>query len=1805
MTRDIVMKNSTAKVGGSGNRSSDSVISKQKQIDRLGVPQKEDSGTESGEDLRLIAAGLRDSLQLQSDTNLIEEVTAALTRLELSLKEGKDIPVDGSKREALLALVARLQTGLSSPDAALSLSNMANNAGAYDEASSPETDGQRSNRQRFARRRNRNSRHTVGVSREELADARRYMEDMQMIENISNCTTPESGLTGNPVTPPQWCPIEKNPSSGAILTGNSSSALYRPNQFVPAQLKNTTTCLNSEKQTTEREKDTSKSKRPLSGNFSVSFEPNSTKNETQTHSNAPNEEPTASHVNGYDSPDSSLKSNRFSNKKQLLKRANTIDIPKSKKYNPDFDTDSEPEDKAPQLGLKRTLQVNVKQKVRSVIPPFVPKTENDHKFLAFINKQSDKPGLGWTGSRSVSNWTNKFGNLKHTFEVGAAAQVTTGKPPQAPGHVPHSAAKNYWQKQVAAQDYHLQQQEQQQYLQYQQQQQLLQRTQQEANERQRRKERERLERERIECDRLERQRLERERQERDRIEREYYEREIMERERLAAAQHAAMPSMSVPKPAPVNQFQHAPQSVFRPIDNNDSLSHNIFKPIPQLPQKLNTWQPPSISNKPLSAPAQISPASPQFQFLTTKQSVNGTQVTSPSSTTSSPIGLPWVARPAVDNSDFRKKTHTFEERSQNDNRQNSYLQRHHSLRSSKVSQQPPMDEYKKRPSLPSTADPYMAAHSQYIPSQLSQAYGSTSDTYGPPPPPTNISFTYADMARNSNYKSYPCLPSAVETSITVDYVRQRESSLTDPNATPLVLTSSNPTYQPPGDTRAYYNNIPRAKQFDYVSPMGSAPTSPSILTMQQTDYTDDDLDSDNLLEYRAETRVMGKPQSQTAVTIRDRRTAHASDDEVFGKNSRNARNLLHAMRNIGKNGNGGAKVKKEVVRKVESPKTCLSPDGRAYQAPIVEPLFPELTKFEPNRTPEYIESTIKAPVQANPKKLRAKTPPMPSQHIDRSLQLARAEKKYRAEQQKYVEQVNNTSVNNTRKEEQQMQYQQVSAVSSASSAKSLPFVSETQTAYVVTYPTEDIYENGYGKQHPNSLPLQRNRNVSENSSASSSVSQNLPSPGTNWTPNPIHSVVEVKPQHKSQHSIGSSSESQNMYQTQTRAPPQTKSYNNVQSMPQPKPNVAPKSAVTTAHYIPPPQSEPAYQQQYTQPPNKKPLAPPQVQSKLPQQEREYQPPVQATSAQVKSVPKLTTRSQVTSSTWQTKSFEQHTQPQQISLPRQRTFDSAISPLQAQNRVLSQQSLVASKQRKFEQHEQEQQQSTETRRKSLGNVFDIQQEKRKAAYMLDTKTVVKQEYKSSAPPDTPDIVKSSLPKEDMPILKKFGPPQRHHYMPNSYQSPVTNTQTQQKFESSSTKVTKSRHHEIVQHSTLTKKPSIVEIPATPQPDEDLIPRNIVFNNISAFTSMSRRQEENEQTHFDAHPPRTNRLSKSDSWNQIVQLQNQANAQLPPTSPKFGSSANGGGELRRTKSGHTLNVRMYEAGIDKAQIGEKKRTVEAYFSGKRSPNQLGEESVEMRTATTTTATTSAANAGGPKKSTINRHKTSEKISASRKSLTTMTSNGVPSAGTTVLGEQQATSTTEKTETKEKDGAVVTTTTKVTTRTVSGAGSSASKPASPFAKFHQLDKQNSQQSPKSPSTPTTPGGTASPSGSARIFQFTDPALNARAATVKEQLLQWCQSKTQEYENVQITNFSASWSDGLAFCALIHHFLPDAFDYSKLTPKSRRHNFELAFTVADEKAGIAPLLDVEDMVEMKRPDWKCVFIYVQSIYRRFRNCQ
>ncbi|XP_075960001.1 smoothelin-like 1 [Anarhichas minor] len=109
---------------------------------------------------------------------------------------------------------------------------------------------------------------------------------------------------------------------------------------------------------------------------------------------------------------------------------------------------------------------------------------------------------------------------------------------------------------------------------------------------------------------------------------------------------------------------------------------------------------------------------------------------------------------------------------------------------------------------------------------------------------------------------------------------------------------------------------------------------------------------------------------------------------------------------------------------------------------------------------------------------------------------------------------------------------------------------------------------------------------------------------------------------------------------------------------------------------------------------------------------------------------------------------------------------------------------------------------------------------------------------------------------------------------------------------------------------------------------------------------------------------------------------------------------------------------------------------------------------------------------------------------------------------------------------------------------------------------------------------------------------AAAATGASIKQKMLQWCRSKTRNYDGVDIENFSSSWCDGLAFCALIHRFFPDAFDYSSLSPKEREKNFTLAFQTAESLADCCPLLEVEDMIMMgKHPDPMCVFTYVQSL--------
>ncbi|XP_023274033.1 cytospin-B isoform X2 [Seriola lalandi dorsalis] len=101
---------------------------------------------------------------------------------------------------------------------------------------------------------------------------------------------------------------------------------------------------------------------------------------------------------------------------------------------------------------------------------------------------------------------------------------------------------------------------------------------------------------------------------------------------------------------------------------------------------------------------------------------------------------------------------------------------------------------------------------------------------------------------------------------------------------------------------------------------------------------------------------------------------------------------------------------------------------------------------------------------------------------------------------------------------------------------------------------------------------------------------------------------------------------------------------------------------------------------------------------------------------------------------------------------------------------------------------------------------------------------------------------------------------------------------------------------------------------------------------------------------------------------------------------------------------------------------------------------------------------------------------------------------------------------------------------------------------------------------------------------------------------LLKWCQKKTEGYPNIDVTNFSSSWSDGLAFCALLHTYLPAHIPYQELISHDKVRNLTLAFQAA-ESIGIKPSLDMEELMKTDRPDWQSVMQYVSQIYKYFET--
>jgi len=123
--------------------------------------------------------------------------------------------------------------------------------------------------------------------------------------------------------------------------------------------------------------------------------------------------------------------------------------------------------------------------------------------------------------------------------------------------------------------------------------------------------------------------------------------------------------------------------------------------------------------------------------------------------------------------------------------------------------------------------------------------------------------------------------------------------------------------------------------------------------------------------------------------------------------------------------------------------------------------------------------------------------------------------------------------------------------------------------------------------------------------------------------------------------------------------------------------------------------------------------------------------------------------------------------------------------------------------------------------------------------------------------------------------------------------------------------------------------------------------------------------------------------------------------------------------------------------------------------------------------------------------------------------------------------------------------------------------------------------------------------------ILRFAISDISVEELSAKEGLLLWCQRKTEGYKNVKVENFTSTFQDGLALCALIHKHRPDIIDFDSLDKNNRIGNLALAIRTAEEKLDIPKLFDPEDIAEVAKPDERSIMTYVASYFHAFANSQ
>jgi len=119
-------------------------------------------------------------------------------------------------------------------------------------------------------------------------------------------------------------------------------------------------------------------------------------------------------------------------------------------------------------------------------------------------------------------------------------------------------------------------------------------------------------------------------------------------------------------------------------------------------------------------------------------------------------------------------------------------------------------------------------------------------------------------------------------------------------------------------------------------------------------------------------------------------------------------------------------------------------------------------------------------------------------------------------------------------------------------------------------------------------------------------------------------------------------------------------------------------------------------------------------------------------------------------------------------------------------------------------------------------------------------------------------------------------------------------------------------------------------------------------------------------------------------------------------------------------------------------------------------------------------------------------------------------------------------------------------------------------------------------------------------KYMVFDEDSEGKAELSAKDSLQMWITNQVSGYKGVKIENMTKSFHDGLALCALIHHFRPKLINFDSLNAANGLENIKIAFDAAEKFFGLEQYLSPSDVLLL---DEKSMVVYLSEYFYGVAN--